>query len=98
MRRAPGPSSPAAGARAGPGTALHAGARPVGAVGSRPVPSAPMPTRDPKEQAGRRAADLVEDGMALGLGTGSTGHFALLRLPEPLRSDGLRGGGGAPPP
>src|SRR5258706_3100172 len=90
MRRAPGPSSPAAGARAGPGTALHAGARPVGAVGSRPVPSAPMPTRDPKEQAGRRAADLVEDGMALGLGTGSTVHFALLRLAERIRSDGLR--------
>jgi len=54
------------------------------------VPSAPMPTRDPKEQAGRRAADLVEDGMALGLGTGSTVHFALLRLAERIRSDGLR--------
>jgi len=54
------------------------------------VPSAPQPTPDPKAQAGRRAAEFVEDGMTLGLGTGSTVHFALLRLAERIRSEGLR--------
>jgi ribose 5-phosphate isomerase A len=43
------------------------------------------PAMDPKEAAGRAAADLVEDGMTLGLGTGSTVHFALLRLAERAR-------------
>ncbi len=41
-----------------------------------------------KEAAGRRAADFAEDGMTLGLGTGSTVHFALLALGERVR-DGL---------
>jgi ribose 5-phosphate isomerase A len=49
-----------------------------------------MPIRDPKELAGRRAAEFVEDGMTLGLGTGSTVHFALLSLSERVRADGLR--------
>jgi len=44
----------------------------------------------PKELAGRRAADFVEDGMTVGLGTGSTVHFALLRLAERVRQDRLR--------
>ncbi len=52
--------------------------------------SAPLPTRDPKELAGRRAAEFVEDGMELGLGTGSTVHFALLRISERIRTEGLR--------
>lgn len=33
-----------------------------------------------KKQAGYRAADLVEDGMRVGLGTGSTVHYFLERL------------------
>ena len=43
----------------------------------------------PKEAAGRRAADLVEDGMQIGLGTGSTVHFTLVRLGERIRDEGL---------
>jgi ribose 5-phosphate isomerase A len=42
-----------------------------------------------KEAAGRRAADLVESGTVLGLGTGSTVWFALLRLAERVRHVGL---------
>jgi ribose 5-phosphate isomerase A len=42
-----------------------------------------------KEAAGRRAADLVESGTVLGLGTGSTVWFALLRLAERVRHEGL---------
>jgi len=44
---------------------------------------------DPKEIAGRRAAEMVESGMSLGLGTGSTVHFALLRLAERIAEEGL---------
>lgn len=44
---------------------------------------------DPKEVAGRRAAQLIESGMTLGLGTGSTVHFVLLALAERIRRDGL---------
>jgi ribose 5-phosphate isomerase A len=42
-----------------------------------------------KEAAGRRAADLAKDGMTLGLGTGSTVRFALERLAERIREEGL---------
>lgn len=42
-----------------------------------------------KRAAGRRAADLVEDGMAVGLGTGSTVFFTLERLAERVRDEGL---------
>lgn len=41
-----------------------------------------------KRAAGRAAAELVEDGMAVGLGTGSTLRFAMERLAERVR-DGL---------
>ena len=44
----------------------------------------------PKEVAGRAAAELVEDGMTLGLGTGSTVHFTLIAIGERIRSEGLR--------
>lgn len=44
---------------------------------------------DPKEIAGRRAAEFVEDGMTLGLGTGSTVHFALVRIAERVRTGEL---------
>ena len=42
-----------------------------------------------KEAAGRRAADLVETGTIVGLGTGSTVWFTLLRLAERIESEGL---------
>jgi ribose 5-phosphate isomerase A len=42
-----------------------------------------------KRAAGRRAADFVEDGMAVGLGTGSTVFYTLERLGERIRADGL---------
>jgi ribose 5-phosphate isomerase A len=44
---------------------------------------------NPKEVAGRRAADMVESGMTLGLGTGSTVLFTLQRLAERIREEGL---------
>ena len=44
---------------------------------------------DPKEVAGRRAAELFESGTTVGLGTGSTVHFTLLRLAERMRDEGL---------
>lgn len=44
----------------------------------------------PKEIAGRRAAEFVQTGMTLGLGTGSTVHFTLLALGERIRAEGLR--------
>ncbi len=50
-------------------------------------------TTDPqaalKREAAEAAAALVEDGMAVGLGTGSTAAFAIARLIERVR-DGLR--------
>ena len=45
---------------------------------------------DPKEIAGRRAAAFVEDGMTLGLGTGSTVAFALESIGARIREEGLR--------
>lgn len=48
-----------------------------------------MATRNPKEVAGRRAAELVENGMTLGLGTGSTVFFSLVRIAERIRAEGL---------
>lgn len=49
-----------------------------------------MSTPNPKEIAGRRAAEFVEDGMTIGLGTGSTVHFTLVRLAERVRDERLR--------
>jgi ribose 5-phosphate isomerase A len=42
-----------------------------------------------KRAAGRAAADLVANGQTIGLGTGSTVFFALERLAERIRSEGL---------
>ena len=44
---------------------------------------------NPKQVAGRRAAEFVESGMRVGLGTGSTVFFTLERLAERV-SEGLR--------
>ena len=43
-----------------------------------------------KRRAGERAVELVEDGMTLGLGTGSTAYWAVERLGERVRAEGLR--------
>ena len=42
-----------------------------------------------KKAAGREAADHVEDGATVGLGTGSTVFFTLERLAERIRDEGL---------
>jgi ribose 5-phosphate isomerase A len=42
-----------------------------------------------KEAAGRRAAQYVQEGMTVGLGTGSTVHFTLLALAERVQRAGL---------
>jgi len=42
-----------------------------------------------KEAAGRAAAELVRDGMVVGLGTGSTVRFVLERLAERVRDERL---------
>jgi ribose 5-phosphate isomerase A len=39
-----------------------------------------------KKLAGERAADLVESGQVVGLGTGSTAYFAIMRLAERVSS------------
>ncbi|MCE9593689.1 MAG: ribose-5-phosphate isomerase RpiA [Planctomycetes bacterium] len=46
--------------------------------------------KNPKELAGRAAAELVRDGMQVGLGTGSTVHFTLVRIAERIHDEGLR--------
>lgn len=42
-----------------------------------------------KQVSGRRAAEYVEEGMVVGLGTGSTVFYTLQRLGERVRSEGL---------
>jgi ribose 5-phosphate isomerase A len=44
---------------------------------------------DLKREAGEAAADYVEDGMAVGLGTGSTVHYTLLALGRRIQVEGL---------
>src|SRR5688572_20928108 len=48
-----------------------------------------MSSDDYKRQAGERAVEFVEDGMVVGLGTGSTAVFATRRLAARMR-EGLR--------
>src|SRR5215210_5246751 len=45
---------------------------------------------DAKQRAGFRAAEFVEDGMSVGLGTGSTAYWLVERLGERVRDEGLR--------
>ena len=55
-------------------------------------PPSDAPTRDPdvaKQAAGSAAADLVESGMRLGLGTGSTTAFAIEAIGRRVRDGGL---------
>uniref|UniRef100_A0A1D1XUD6 ribose-5-phosphate isomerase n=1 Tax=Anthurium amnicola TaxID=1678845 RepID=A0A1D1XUD6_9ARAE len=60
-------------------------------------PSLPPPTQDDlKRVAAHRAVELVEPGMVLGLGTGSTAAHALDRIGELIRRGDLRGVVGIP--
>ena len=43
-----------------------------------------------KRLAGERAVELIEDGMTVGLGTGSTAYWAVARLGERVREENLR--------
>jgi ribose 5-phosphate isomerase A len=45
---------------------------------------------DAKRRAGFRAAEFVEDGMRVGLGTGTTAEWLVARLGERVREEGLR--------
>lgn len=47
------------------------------------------PQTESKRNAGYHAAGMVEDGMVVGLGTGSTVFFAMERLGERIKRDGL---------
>ncbi|MGN6607563.1 MAG: ribose-5-phosphate isomerase RpiA [Jatrophihabitans sp.] len=44
--------------------------------------AAPDPREAAKQAVGRRAAELVRDGMRVGLGTGSTAHWVIVALAE----------------
>ena len=46
------------------------------------MPGPPDPHAAAKDRAGRHAAEYVEDGMRVGLGTGSTVHFTIVALGE----------------
>lgn len=48
------------------------------------------PINRAKVVAARRAVDFIEDGMKVGLGTGSTAAFMVRRLGEVVREEGLR--------
>lgn len=45
---------------------------------------------DPKEQAGRKAAQYVESGMIVGLGTGSTASWAIRAVADRVKNDELK--------
>jgi ribose 5-phosphate isomerase A len=45
---------------------------------------------DPKEQAGRKAAEYVRDGMVVGLGTGTTASWAVRALAERIQNGDLK--------
>jgi ribose 5-phosphate isomerase A len=52
--------------------------------------SAPTVTDPAKATAGRRGAEFVVDGMTVGLGTGTTAEYAIRRLAERVKEEGLR--------
>ncbi len=47
-------------------------------------------TPNPKKSAGEHAANCVTHDMIVGLGTGSTAYFAIVRLAERIREEALR--------
>ncbi len=54
------------------------------------MPADLSPSDIAKRATAHRAAELVESGMKVGLGTGSTAAFLVARLGERLRDEGLR--------
>lgn len=48
------------------------------------------PQEQAKQRAGIKAAEYVNDGMTIGLGTGSTVAFTMARLKERIRDEGLK--------
>ena len=54
------------------------------------MPKEHSPLDRAKKAAAVRAADFVQDGMRIGLGTGSTAVFLLHRLAERIKVEGLR--------
>lgn len=49
-----------------------------------------------KEKVGQAAAQLVEDGMTVGLGTGSTAYYFIEELGRRVQEEGLKLGGAVP--
>lgn len=47
-------------------------------------------SEDLKKKVGERAADMVEDGMVVGLGTGSTAKYAIIRIGQRMRNEGIK--------
>lgn len=43
-----------------------------------------------KKNAGYKAAEYVEDGMVLGLGTGSTTHYFIEKVGMRIRDEGIK--------
>ena len=54
------------------------------------MPAELSPIDKAKFVAAKRAVEFVEDGMKLGLGTGSTAAWMVRCLAERIRNDGLR--------
>ena len=45
---------------------------------------------DPKEQAGRKAAEYIKDGMVVGLGTGTTAEWAIRAVGDRVREEQIK--------
>jgi ribose 5-phosphate isomerase A len=52
--------------------------------------SLPISSRGAKEELGRRVAQNVRDGQAIGVGSGSTAYVAIQAIADRVRRDGLR--------
>ncbi|MBS0561371.1 MAG: ribose-5-phosphate isomerase RpiA [Proteobacteria bacterium] len=79
--------------RTGAGPGARAEARCLHQCADRALPADARlsdPSAELKRLAGETAADLVESGMVVGLGTGSTAIFATRRIAARLREGGLR--------
>ncbi|TVU03444.1 hypothetical protein EJB05_50994, partial [Eragrostis curvula] len=68
----------------------------MGSAAASPPPTAKLTQEELKRVAAHRAVELVESGMTLGLGTGSTAAHALDRLGDLLRTGALAGVAGVP--
>jgi ribose 5-phosphate isomerase A len=68
----------------------------MGSAAASPPPSGKLTQDDLKRAAAHCAVDLVEPGMTLGLGTGSTAAHALDRLGDLIRAGALAGVAGVP--